>query len=90
MASWEDTKRAAQSAYDTIGKLYQDAYGGIGAAYQQILIGGQLYPQADRSALNYEIAQDAYDPTAQDWKEYERYRDEWERDNPDPGMDPER
>ena len=90
MASWEDTKRAAQSAYNTIGNIYHDAYAGIGTAYQQILLSGHLYPTADRSALNYEIAQDAYQPTAEDWKEYERYRDAWERENPDPGMEPER
>lgn len=87
MASWEDTKRAAQTTYSTLGSIYQNAYEGIGNAYQQILTTGRLYP--DHSSLTHDIATGAYEPTKEDWEEYGR----WSRENepPDPrltGIDP--
>jgi hypothetical protein len=86
MLGWEDTKRAAQGAYMSAGRGFQDMYSGIGSAYQQILTNGQLSPAMGYGDINQQIAQDAYQPTAADWQEYGRYRDAWERDNPDPRM----
>lgn len=77
-------KRAAQSVYRESGNIFRNIYADIGVSYQQILMSGHLYPQADRTALNHEIAESAYQPTAEDWKEYERWRDEQP-----PGRDPE-
>jgi hypothetical protein len=83
LPSWEDTKQAAQSVRNFTGSIYQDAYGNIGNAYQQFLMGGKpIYP--DHASLNYEIAESAYDPTREDWQDYERYVDESSRDLPDP------
>jgi hypothetical protein len=50
-------------------------------------IGQIMYPPQSNAA----IAQELYEPTPEDWKEYERYLSEWEKDNPDPrltGVDP--
>lgn len=90
MASWEDTKRAAQT---TIGNIFHDAYLSIGNAYQQVLTTGRIYP--DASSLTTDIATGAYEPTPEDWQEYGRYVDAYNRDNPDPrlsdpGLEPER
>ena len=90
MPSWEDTKRAAQSAYMSAGNGFQDMYSGIGSAYQQILLTGHLSPPLGHD-INRQIAADAYQPTAADWKEYERHNAAWDRENPDPrltGPDP--
>lgn len=83
VASWEETKQAAQSVHSGVGAIYQDMHGSIGMAYQQILMGRGIMPDRE-TALNYEIAQSAYDPTPEGWKDYERYVDESSRDYPDP------
>jgi len=44
--------------------------------------GKPIYP--DHANLNHEIAESAYDPTPEGWKDYERYVDESSRDYPDP------
>ena len=77
-------KRAAQSVYREAGNIYRVIYADIGVSYQQIMISGHLYPQADRTAINHEIAAEAYQPTPEDWKEYEQWRDAQP-----PGRDPE-
>ena len=47
--AWEDMKRTAQNAYDSIGNTYQ-----------QILISGRAYP--DASSMNYDIAEGTINP----------------------------
>ncbi len=75
-SAWDDMKRAAQSVYRESGNIFRSIYMDIGVSYQQIMITGHLLPQADRTALNHEIAQEAYQPTAEDWRGYEQWRDE--------------
>jgi hypothetical protein len=82
LATWEDTKRAAQSTYNTIGSVYQNAYEGLGNTYQQILTTGRIYP--DASSLTNDIATGAYDPTPEDWQEYGQYVDQYSAQNPAP------
>ncbi|GHO66541.1 hypothetical protein KSC_054330 [Ktedonobacter sp. SOSP1-52] len=89
MPSWEDTKRAAQSAYIMAGNGFQDVHNSIGNAYQQILISGHLYPSMGGNSLTQEIAEGAYEPTKEDWKEYERHLDEQQPEQ-EQDMEPER
>jgi hypothetical protein len=71
---WGDTQRLAQSAFADVSNTYQ-----------QFLTGTT---DPSRRNLNYEIAADAYEPTAEDWKEYGLYLDEQERNNPDAPQEP--
>ena len=89
--TWEDMKRAAQSVYKGTGNIFQGIYTDIGTAYQQIMMSGKLYPQADRTAINQEIAESSYQPTAEDWQEYGRWHDEHRGPDPEPhDLEPER
>jgi hypothetical protein len=88
MATWEETKRVAQSVYNVAGQgfdvLYrqsgfQSIYNDIGSSFQQFLIAGHVYPPMERNFFNYEIAQQDY------------HRDmETEQPQTDRGLEPER
>jgi hypothetical protein len=47
----------------------------------------QITGQSQGSIYNPGIAQEPYEPTLEDWKEYERYSADWERENPPPEPD---
>ncbi len=79
MPGWEDTKRAAQSAYIS-ASLNMDS--SIGYAYQQIVQHGQISPVLGQSDISRQIAEAPYQPTEADWKEYEQYSAAWEKENP--------
>jgi hypothetical protein len=55
MPSWEDTKRAAQSAFIMTGNGFEDMHKSIANAYQQILTTGQLNPNMGGMSQNQEI-----------------------------------
>jgi Icc-related predicted phosphoesterase len=89
LPGWQETKQAAQHAYINAGN--QDIHSSIGNAYQQIMLTGHIHPSMGNSDIHHQIAEDAYQATPADWKEYAQYRDAWEKENPDPrltGPDP--
>lgn len=61
MPAWEDAKRAAQSAYISAGLGFQDMYGSIGHAYQQILSNGHVSPIMGGNNMTQQIAEGNFD-----------------------------
>lgn len=57
MPTWEETKRAGQTAYQLAGNLFQDIHSSIGAGYQQILITGHLHSFTGKDNLTQQIAE---------------------------------
>lgn len=60
MPTWEETKRAGQMAFVMAGNGFEDVHSSVGAAYQQILLTGHLYPSMGREGLTHQIAEDAF------------------------------
>jgi hypothetical protein len=89
--AWADTQRAAQSVYSAASREVSNAVSDIGNTYQQILTSG-VPASSSREAMNMEIADSVYEPSAEDWKEYEAYRDQTTPDMPEQeqGIEPER
>jgi hypothetical protein len=48
---------------------------------------GQIINQPQGGIYNPAIAEESYEPTLEDWKEYERYSADRERENPPPEPD---
>ncbi|WP_052888128.1 hypothetical protein [Thermogemmatispora carboxidivorans] len=89
MPSWEETKREGQMAFLSQGDNIQAAHESVDSFYRQILTRGYIAPSMENSDLTRQIADPMYEPTPEDWKEYERYLDEYPL--PEPGdMEPER
>lgn len=57
MPDWEDAKRAAQGVYMSTGRGFQDMYSGLGYAYQQILMNGQVSPIMGGNNMTQQIAE---------------------------------
>ncbi len=60
MPDWEETKRAGQTAFTMAGNGFEDAYSGIGNAYQQIMLTGHLYPSMGGNNFTQEIAEESF------------------------------
>lgn len=61
MPTWEEEKRAGQTAFSFAGNTFQDVHSSIGNVYQQILMTGHPYPpQPGRDSLTQQIAEDAF------------------------------
>ncbi len=76
MPTWEETKREGQTAFLRQGDNIQAAHESVDRFYRQILTKGYIAPSMERSDLTHQIAESFYEPTREDWKEYERYLDQ--------------
>ena len=79
-ASWENMKQEAQSISNIAGNLYQDMYANARSIDLDTLMNDRQYRD---HVPDYGITESAYEPTAKDWQDYERYVDESSRDYPE-------
>ncbi|MDQ2902840.1 MAG: hypothetical protein M3Y81_04720 [Chloroflexota bacterium] len=91
MPSWEETKRAGQTAFTMAGNGFEDAYSGIGNAYQQIMLTGHLYPSTGGNNLTQEIVQDSFkEPEAREELFYlNHFHNDPKPPEPEPEFEPE-
>lgn len=87
MPTWEETKRAGQTAFISQETSFQAAHESVDNFYQQILTRGYISPAMENSDLTQQIAENFYEPTKEDLKEYERYVDQHPLPEQEPGMD---
>lgn len=59
MATWEEEKRAAQTAFTLTGNLFQDVHSSVGNVYQQILMTGRIYT-IGHDSLTHQITEDMF------------------------------
>lgn len=52
MPTWEETKRAGQTAFIMTGNGFEDIHSSVANAYQQILLTGHLNPIMDRPGMD--------------------------------------
>jgi hypothetical protein len=57
MPTWEETKRAGQTAFISQENGLQDVHESIGDMYRQILSTGYIYPWAGAESLTRQIAE---------------------------------
>ena len=62
MPTWEETKRAGQTAFIHRGDDFQRAPDSISAMYRQILAQGQIFPFRDAESLTRQIAEGILEP----------------------------
>lgn len=60
MPTWEETKRAAQTAFIIPENSLEDIPGSIGDIYRQILETGHIYPSMGAESLTRQIAEDIF------------------------------
>ena len=65
MPTWEETKRAGQTAFILQGQDFQRAPDSISDIYRQILTQGQIYPFREAESLTRQIAEGTLEPEAQ-------------------------
>lgn len=87
MPTWEETKRAGQTAFINQESGLPAAHESVDRFYRQILTNGYISPSMERSDLTQQIAENLYEPTKEDWKEYERYLDQDQLPEQEPGID---
>jgi hypothetical protein len=58
MPTWEETKRAGQTAFISRGNGFQDIHGSISDMYRQILSTGHIYPSTGAESLTRQIAEE--------------------------------
>ena len=80
MASWESTKMEAQSVNNIAGNFYQDVHGSARNVDLDTLMNDRQYRD---HILNYDATKSTYEPTPEDWKDYERHLDESSRGYPE-------
>jgi hypothetical protein len=86
MPTWEETKRAGQTAFISQGESVQAAHESVDNFYRQILTRGYVSPSIEGGDMSHQIADQVYEPTREDWKDYERYLDEYQWPEQEPGM----
>ncbi len=57
MPTWEETKRAGQTAFISRGNGFQDVHDSISDMYRQILSTGHIYPSTGAESLTRQIAE---------------------------------
>lgn len=87
MPTWEETKRAGQTAFLTQDSSHQAAHESVDRLYRHILTTGTISPTMERSDLTQQIAENVYEPTKEDWREYEHYVDQQQWPEQEPDMD---
>ena len=60
MPTWEEEKRAGQTAFVLAGNAFSDVHNSIGNAYQQLLLTGHLYPSVSSGSLTHQITEDQF------------------------------
>src|SRR5260370_30580194 len=92
MPRWEEMKRAGQTAFISEDTGLQAAHASVDNFYRQIVTQGYISPSMESSDLTQQIAENFYEPTKEDWREYEQYldQDQWPEQEPGIDMEPER
>ncbi|HEU5375748.1 MAG TPA: hypothetical protein VFV38_09935 [Ktedonobacteraceae bacterium] len=91
MPTWEEQKRAGQTAFILTGNLFQDMHSSIGNAYQQILVTGHLYPSTGKDSLTHQITEDMFkQPEHEDIGRFGRQHTFEQSHDPDQDIEPER
>lgn len=93
MTTWEEEKRAGQTAFTLAGNLFQDVHSSIGTVYQQILMTGHPYPPVGgRDSLTHQITEDMFrQPEQEDIGMFGRQHTfGLGHNDPDQGIEPER
>ena len=62
MPTWEETKRAGQTAFISRGNGFQDVHGSISDMYRQILSTGHISPSTGAESLTRQIAEENIEP----------------------------
>lgn len=91
MPSWEEQKRAGQTAFTLAGNAFSDVHNSIGNAYQQILLTGHLYPSIGSENLTRQITEDQFRQPEPEREEL-FYLNHFQHKGPEPeqGLEPER
>ena len=92
MPGWEETKRAAQTAFIDVEDGSRDVHESIGYAYRQIQITGHISPAMEEGNLTQQIAEDSFRQPEPEHDEKLFYLSHFHRSEPEPeqGMEPER
>lgn len=92
MPTWEEQKRAGQTAFTLAGNLFQDIHSSIGNTYQQIMMTGHPYPPGTgRDSLTQQIAEDMFpQPEQEDIGIFGRQHTFEPGHDPDQDIEPER
>lgn len=90
MPTWEEEKRAGQTAFVLAGNAFSDVHSSIGNAYQQILLTGHLYPSMGGENLTHQITEDQFRQPEQQGELF--YLNHFHHNGPEPeqGLEPER
>ena len=87
MPTWEEQKRAGQTAFINQDTSLQAAHESVDRFYRQILTEGYISSSMERSDLTQQIAENVYEPTKEDWREYEQYVDQHQCPEQELGID---